>query len=188
MSLHERTPKPSFNSNPILVSSLQKQGQSPSSDRKLTQYAHNLTQIPVYNPATAVQPKLTIGQPGDKYEREADNVAARVMNMPEAIQRQEILEEEEDKLQLKASDSNLAVNTDTPTDSLEQQLNRSQGGCNPLSGEAKSFMQPRFGAEFNDVRTHTDSNAVQMSQSIQAQAFTHGRDIHFNSGKYNPST
>lgn len=31
-----------------------------------------------------VQAKLTIGQPGDRYEREADSVADRVMRMPEA--------------------------------------------------------------------------------------------------------
>ena len=30
---------------------------------------------------TVIQPKLKIGQPGDKYEREADAVADRVMTM-----------------------------------------------------------------------------------------------------------
>ena len=30
-----------------------------------------------------VQPKLTIGQPNDKYEQEADRVADEVMRMPE---------------------------------------------------------------------------------------------------------
>ncbi len=35
-----------------------------------------------------IQAKLTIGQPGDMYEREADNVSETVMRMPEpAIQR-----------------------------------------------------------------------------------------------------
>ncbi len=41
-----------------------------------------------------IQAKLTIGKPGDKYEREADNVADQVMNMPEQkISRQEKEEE-----------------------------------------------------------------------------------------------
>src|SRR5919199_4803078 len=31
------------------------------------------------NPVT-IQPKLTIGQPGDKYEQEADQVASQVVN------------------------------------------------------------------------------------------------------------
>lgn len=49
----------------------------------------------------AVQPKLTIGQPGDKYEQEADQVAAQVVqriNEP-STQRQEL--GEEDELQMK---------------------------------------------------------------------------------------
>ncbi|MGK7947778.1 MAG: DUF4157 domain-containing protein [Xenococcaceae cyanobacterium] len=45
-----------------------------------------------------------------------------------------------------------------------------------------------FGTDFSDVKVHTDSSAVQMNQDIQAQAFTHGQDIYFNSGKYSPDT
>lgn len=37
----------------------------------------------------AIQPKLRVGQPNDKYEQEADRVAEQVMRMPEpAVQRQ----------------------------------------------------------------------------------------------------
>ncbi len=49
-------------------------------------------------------------------------------------------------------------------------------------------MEPRFGTDFSNVKVHTDSSAVQMNQDIQAQAFTHGQDIYFNSGKYSPDT
>ena len=42
-----------------------------------------------------IQAKLTIGQPNDKYEQEADRVADTVMSMPDpALQRQEDEEEE----------------------------------------------------------------------------------------------
>jgi len=51
----------------------------------------------------ALQAKFKIGQPGDKYEREADRVADAVMRMPEpGVQRQvepEEKEEEEERLQ-----------------------------------------------------------------------------------------
>jgi outer membrane protein OmpA-like peptidoglycan-associated protein len=44
--------------------------------------------------------ELTVGAPGDRYEREADAVADRAMATPEpAVQRQELEEEEEPKLQ-----------------------------------------------------------------------------------------
>ncbi|MCK4836614.1 MAG: hypothetical protein KAT17_08245, partial [Candidatus Aminicenantes bacterium] len=46
--------------------------------------------------APVIQPKLTIGQPNDKYEQEADRVAEQVMRMPEQqVQRQPDEEEEE---------------------------------------------------------------------------------------------
>ena len=44
-------------------------------------------------------------------------------------------------------------------------------------------MEPRFGADFSSVRVHTDSNAVQMSKELGAQAFARGSDIYFGAGK-----
>ncbi len=49
-----------------------------------------------------MQAKLKIGQPGDKYEQEADRVAEAVMRMPELEgQRQPIGEKEEEQIQTK---------------------------------------------------------------------------------------
>ncbi len=49
-----------------------------------------------------LQPKLKVGQPGDKYEIEADRVADRVMRMSEGEPiRMQPMEEEEDMLQPK---------------------------------------------------------------------------------------
>ena len=100
--------------------------------------------------------------------------------MKPEIQRQE--EGEEEEVQAKSNNSTAS------TEGLEQQLGNSKGGGSPLSDEARSFMEPRFGTDFSGVRVHTDSSAVQMNQDIQAQAFTHGQDIYFNSGKYSPDT
>ena len=49
-------------------------------------------------------------------------------------------------------------------------------------------MGSKIGADFSGVRIHTDSKAVQMSSALGAQAFTHGKDIYFNQGKYNPGS
>lgn len=46
-------------------------------------------------------------------------------------------------------------------------------------------MEPRFGIDFSNIRIH---NAPDLASSIQAQAFTHGRDIYFNAGKYDPES
>src|SRR5438094_848389 len=49
-------------------------------------------------------------------------------------------------------------------------------------------MESRFNADFSGVRIHTGSHAQGLSTQIHAQAFTHGNDIYFNSGKYSPNT
>ena len=52
--------------------------------------------------STGTQAKLTIGQPNDKYEQEADRVADRVMTMPDSgLQRQPEKGEEEETIQTK---------------------------------------------------------------------------------------
>ena len=48
-----------------------------------------------------VQAKLTIGQPGDKYEREADRVADLVMSMPEPCVQHQVEPDEEEPIQTK---------------------------------------------------------------------------------------
>ncbi|MBD2753189.1 DUF4157 domain-containing protein [Spirosoma sp. BT704] len=49
-------------------------------------------------------------------------------------------------------------------------------------------MESAMGADFSGVRVHTGSEASQLSQDLNAYAFTHGNDIYFNEGQYNPST
>jgi hypothetical protein len=97
------------------------------------------------------------------------------------VQRQEAPEEEE--LQAKRSPQESEASHNDASENLENQLNSSKGGGSPLPDEVRSFMEPRFGADFSQVRVHTDSQAVQMNQAVGAQAFTHGSDIYFGAGK-----
>jgi hypothetical protein len=71
---------------------------------------------------------------------------------------------------------------------FEQSLASSRGGGSALPGDTKQYMESRFGADFGGVRIHTGSAAESLSRDIHAQAFTHGNDIYFNSGKYAPHT
>lgn len=66
---------------------------------------------------------------------------------------------------------------------LESRLNANRGGGSPLSDQVKSFMEQRFGADFRQVRVHTDNGAVQMNQELGAQAFTYKQDVYFGAGK-----
>lgn len=48
-------------------------------------------------------------------------------------------------------------------------------------------MESDLGNDFSAVRLHTDSRAAQMSNILNALAFTQGNDIYFGAGQYNPS-
>jgi outer membrane protein OmpA-like peptidoglycan-associated protein len=77
---------------------------------------------------------------------------------------------------------------DTPNPNFERQLNSSKGGGTSLSKNTQTEMESGFGTDFSNVRIHNDSNAVQMSEEIGAQAFANGNDIYFNEGKYDPNS
>ncbi|PWT95631.1 MAG: hypothetical protein C5B52_17440 [Bacteroidetes bacterium] len=92
--------------------------------------------------------------------------------------------EKEEKMQKKESDSS----GDSVSASVESQLSSSRGSGSPLPKETRSQMESSFGADFSNVRVHSDSRAVEMSKNLHAQAFTSGSDIYFNQGKYDTGT
>lgn len=220
-----------------------------------------------------MQPKLEIGRPDDKFEKEADAVADKVLMMPstpamdqpmtgnsnadgpalnmkpqadtpalqmkceeceeeerlqmkssaETIRMAAAAEEEEDTIQMKSS--MIMRGTEEEEDAVQmkpfsgvmrqeeedqiqmkpsvwrspggggyaspgvsQQISSSKGRGRPLDTAVSTEMGSKIGADFSGVRIHTDSKAVQMSSALGAQAFTHGKDIYFNQGKYNPGS
>ncbi len=158
------------------------------------------------NNRLVIQPKLTIGRPGDQYEQEADRVAEQVMRMPEPkilrqvgeeeeeliqpkpitekitpyIQRLE--EEEEEPIQAKSKNSGEAE----VRPGIKSSINSIKGGGHPLSKSARSYFEPRFGYDFSNVRVHTGNKAEKLSQDLGANAFTVENDIFFNHSQYNP--
>jgi hypothetical protein len=128
-----------------------------------------------------IQAKLTVGEPGDKYEQEADMMASQVMSMPDTPVQTKPLANGMTRVVQRAA---MPTNGGTQANSnIESRLNSTKGGGSPLPKEVRSFMEPRFGADFSSVRVHTDSTAVQMSRELGAQAFTHGSDVYFGEGK-----
>ncbi len=145
---------------------------------------------------TTVQPKLKIGQPGDKYEQEADAVADRVMrmNQSETMQMQPIEEEEEvmQKLRMQPiEEQEEAVQAKSNSVSeispdLTNQLNSTQGKGNAMPHQTNQFMSSALGSDFSGVKIHTGTESIQMNQHLGARAFTHGNDIYFNNGEFSP--
>lgn len=164
---------------------------------------------PFFAPAPVIQKKLSVGAENDVYESEADAMADKVMQMQgqhshsfshggPLVQRKCAKCEEEEKVRLKplgdsithfVQKSALSSGLETAAPShIENQIQNSKGGGQTLDTTTKGFMESRFGIDFSGVRIHTDSNAVQMSQELNAKAFTVGNDIYFNQGHYNPNS
>src|SRR6185503_10528059 len=61
------------------------------------------------------------------------------------------------------------------------------GGA-PLPEAARRQFEPRFGADFSDVRVHTGPEAAASARELNAHAYTFGSDIVFGDGAYNPDT
>ena len=154
----------------------------------------------------AIQAKLTISQPGDAHEQEADRVADAVMRMPatEAIDQSTVASttspakvqrlctecEEEQKRKAIPQVQRKEQAADTPplTSPVAANIQNLRGGGSALPAETRAFFEPRFGVDFSNVRVHTGARAEEAAESISAKAFTLGNDIAFGSGQYSPSS
>ncbi|MFN6355283.1 MAG: DUF4157 domain-containing protein [Cyanobacteriota bacterium] len=138
----------------------------------------------------AVQAKLTVGEPNDPYEQEADRVAEQVMRMPEPEQTGTATKQPThgplDRELLQAE--GLPGTTPLISPSLERQLAASQAKGNPLPQATRGFMESRFGRDFSRVRIHADREAGEASKALEAKAFTHGQDVYFGAGSFEPET
>ncbi len=143
-----------------------------------------------------IQRKLSIGAVDDPLEDEADAMADKVMRMPEQkfIQRNCAHCEEEEKAQRKPLASFIQKkqssfnNSVVASDSVSNQIQSTKGSGNAMHETTKSFMESRFGTDFSNVNIHTGNDASQLSNQLNAQAFTVGNDIYFNEGKYVPES
>ncbi len=58
----------------------------------------------------------------------------------------------------------------------------------PLDAGTRTFMEPRFGHDFSQVRVHTDERAVESTRAVNALAYTVGKDVVFGAGQHAPGT
>jgi hypothetical protein len=116
--------------------------------------------------AAAPGRQADISSPGDRLEREADEVADQVMRTSSA-----------------PGGSDAAGPLDTAP-----ALDAAARGGTSLPEAVRSFFEPRFGHDFSRVRVHTDGAAAAAAAAVQARAYTIGRDIVFGAAEYAPAT
>jgi len=127
-----------------------------------------------------IQAKLQVSSPGDQFEQEADRTAQMVMSSA-ASGRTASTTPKISRLAKEPERADLNHGFEA-NHKLESDLNNSDGG-RPLPNDVRAFMEPHFGADLSHVRVHTGSNAMQMSSGLNAEAFTHGSNIYFGSGR-----
>jgi hypothetical protein len=133
---------------------------------------------------STVQPKLTISQPNDPYEQEADRVADEVMRMPEPVLQKEYTPcAAGEKLNIQNNGPDHTSDSLIPNDFVPY-----LGPGRPLDKNTRDYFKPRFGMDFSRVRIHTDAVAGQSARALSAKAYTIGSDIRFNEGQYQPNS
>lgn len=116
---------------------------------------------------------MSVTAHNDPAEIEARTVASRVMRMaaPEPIS---------------ASGAAIARAPTGPAPAAPMHLSTAGGA--PLPAPVRSFMEPRFGADFSKVRIHTGEAAAAQSAQLNANAFALGQNVFFGRGQYQPDT
>jgi hypothetical protein len=154
---------------------------------------------------TAVQPRLEVGPAGDRFEAEADTIAAQVMAMREAdatgaepaVQRacsacasssEEEARARRSPLEEKDSDEEGAVQA-RPAEAAQapESIAASRGeltsGGRALPATTRAFFEQRMGRDLSGVRIHQGGGATDLNASIGARAFTFQNHIWLGSGE-----
>lgn len=92
--------------------------------------------------------------------------------------------EEEEEQRGESTIARKAAAGDTP--STVTGIRGALGPGSPLPAATRGFFGPRFGADFSNVRVHTDAAGHAAARRFGALAFTVGNDIAFAPGQYDP--
>src|SRR5262245_32964708 len=156
-------------------------GLAPSSGLALADIQHSAGNLATQRMLASgmLQRKLSISQPNDAYEEEAEGVARQVVTSAIAPQL---------RLHRLAADEGSPDRHMHSGADLAQRIEDSRGNGQPLPAGTRSPLEAALGHDFRAVRVHTDSAADSLSRALDAQAFTTGAEIFFRSGAYDPHT
>src|SRR5438477_3536275 len=128
---------------------------------------------------TGTQAKLTVSQPNDPYEQEADRIADHVMQAAESPAGQTSAEDRSPRLleeigPIRRTAHPFAAQEAT---SVADNFASNIGAGEPLNPTTRAFMERGFGYDFSTVRLHKHREASDSANAINARAYTRGRDV-----------
>jgi hypothetical protein len=125
------------------------------------------------------QAKLDVGPVDDPYEREADHLAARVVEVLRSAAPPPGPEEATSEPLAVRRRAVVGAAGGTLDSDTESAIQAARSGGAPLDTPTKVAMEGAFGADFGSVRVHTGPAAAGLNDRVQARAFTVGSDIFF---------
>ena len=124
------------------------------------------------------QPELTISQPSDSYEQDADRVVHHVTYPPTSSAK----ENEGEKCLFNPAYKVLPHSSASVPPNVALWLRRAGAG-RPLSDSARHYMEQWFNADFADVRIHTGEYNEYTASLLGANAFTYKNHIFLGKGR-----
>jgi hypothetical protein len=129
-----------------------------------------------------VQPRLEVGPAGDRYEREADSIAARVMAMPDPASATHGAATPAAGLVQRSCGCSSAseeprARRDAGPETLAASDSELTSGGSPLPAATRSYFEGRMGRDLSGVRVHQGGNASAKNASISARAFTYKNHV-----------
>ena len=166
-------------------------------EQEADKMADKVMRMPAPAPAPGKEEKLQ-RQPEEKLQKKEEEKIQKAAMPEEKIQKAAMPEEKlqkkedekiqkapaaEEKLQRKGSDGAPAASS-----SMQSAIQNKTSGGQPLSSDARSYMEPRFNADFSNVRVHSDPESASLSNQLSARAFTYQNHVFFSQDQYQPGT
>jgi len=124
--------------------------------------------------------------PEDKLQKKEDDKLQKAPEPEQKLQKKEenkLQKKEDEKLQRKEAGGAGSVSS-----SVQSAITGKMAGGQPLSNDVRSFMEPRFNADFGNVRVHSDRESATLNNQLSARAFTYQNHIFFSRNQYQPGS
>jgi hypothetical protein len=116
---------------------------------------------------------MAVSQPEDPAEVQADAIANSVMN-DDVDTSQNLMQTPIADVSASAEEASL-----TAPSGFEEKLKMLKGSGAPLEEKQQEKLEKHLDADLDEVRVHSGAEAAELSASIQARAFSVGKDIFF---------
>ncbi|MET1161936.1 MAG: DUF4157 domain-containing protein, partial [Pseudoxanthomonas sp.] len=136
--------------------------------------------VVVQRGGTGIQASGPVSWPHDRAEVEATQIARTVVNMSAPAPAGTKTQSSPRSVQRAPAGPKAPPPVAAPVASIA-------GGA-PLPASVRGFMEPRFAANFGQVRIHTGEQAAKQSAALNAHAFTVGQHVFFGRNQYQPDS